>query len=285
VGEEITPSEYNHYIAFDIRDPVSGAGCIPQQVIDQVRSQGGFGFIAHPDHEGTKMFHVKPFPWKDWTVAGYTGIGIWDFMTDWQSSLLGCIRAVLSYYAPAFFLKGPRDVTLRRWDNLNREGRIVGIAELDNHHTKKTLFGKTLHIFPFRKAFRFLRTHVLTEQPFERNFQEDEQTLFKALKQGRVYIALEFFENAKGFSFIIESGKETATMGDELRWTPKAKLQVALPRRAQVRIIKDGVLFRDADAYEIDCPIREPGVYRIESSLKTFGKYRPWIFSNPVFLR
>jgi hypothetical protein len=31
--------------------------------------------------------------------------------------------------------------------------------------------------------------------------------------------------------------------------------------------------------------IKEKGVYRIEVSLKHLGKYYPWIFSNPVYVR
>ena len=91
------------------------------------------GFIAHPDHEGTALFHVKHYPWTDWSVTGYTGLGIWDFMTDWQNSLSGYLRAILSYAFPAFFLRGPSPKTLARWDVLTRERRVVGIGELDNH--------------------------------------------------------------------------------------------------------------------------------------------------------
>ena len=50
---------------------------------------------------------MKHYPWTDWSVTGYTGIGIWDFMTDWQNSLTGYLRAVLSYVFPALFLRGP----------------------------------------------------------------------------------------------------------------------------------------------------------------------------------
>ena len=100
----------------------------PQFYIDWVRNKGGIGFIAHPDHEGSPRFHVKQFNWNDWSVTGYTGMGIWDFMTDWQGQLTGFARALLSYYWPAYMLKGPKKETLRRWDELNRARRVVGIA-------------------------------------------------------------------------------------------------------------------------------------------------------------
>ena len=92
VGQEIAP-RFNHYLAFQIDTPVVIAedepDIAPQIYVDEVLAKGGIGFIAHPDHEGTKLFHVKHYPWLDWNVTGYTGIGIWDFMTDWQNTLRG----------------------------------------------------------------------------------------------------------------------------------------------------------------------------------------------------
>ena len=62
VGEEIAP-RFNHYLAFGLREAVACAEkepeLPPQVYIDRVRDGGGAGFIAHPDHEGTAMFHVK----------------------------------------------------------------------------------------------------------------------------------------------------------------------------------------------------------------------------------
>ena len=122
VGQEIAP-RFNHYLAFQIDTPVVIAedepDSDPQAYVDEVLARGGMGFIAHPDHEGTELFHVKHYPWLDWSVTGYTGIGIWDFMTDWQNTLRGYPRSILSFLFPAFFLTGPRKVTLERWDRLN----------------------------------------------------------------------------------------------------------------------------------------------------------------------
>ena len=287
VGEEISPAQFNHYLAFGIREPVSmdqeeGS---PQRIIDKVLEQGGFGFIAHPDHEGTEMFHVKPFPWVDWGVSGYAGMGIWDFMTDWQSSLRGYAGAALGYLFPALFLKGPKRMTLRRWDDLNQKSRVVGIGELDNHNTLKRVFGLNLDIFPFRKAFRFVRTHVLTERPLEKDYGKDMEILFGALKGGRAYVAQEYFREAKGFSFMITDGEEEASMGDEFFLKSEAQLKIGLPCRGKIQIMRNGELFREIVVESLECPLTQVGIYRVEVYLKALGKYRPWIFSNPIYVR
>jgi hypothetical protein len=85
IGIEVTP-RYNHYLAFGIDEPLitcdlswifpyeDEQDISPQFYIDWVRSKGGLGFIAHPDHAGAPRFHVKQYSWNDWTVTGY-GIG------------------------------------------------------------------------------------------------------------------------------------------------------------------------------------------------------------------
>lgn len=287
VGEEISPEQFNHYIAFGIREPLSpdrNEGS-PQRIIEKVLEQGGFGFIAHPDHEGTKMFHVKPFPWINWDVSGYAGMGIWDFMTDWQSSLRGYVGAVFGYLFPALFLRGPRRVTLKRWDDLNQKSRIVGIGELDNHNTRKKFFGLAFDIFPFQKAFRFVRTHVLTERPLEKDCGKDMGILFKALKRGRVYVSQEYFRETKGFSFMITDGEKEAFMGDGFPLNREAQLKTVLPCEAKIQIMRNGELFREIVAESLECPLTLEGVYRVEVYFKAFGKYRPWIFSNPIYVR
>ncbi|MBA7581284.1 hypothetical protein ES708_23186 [subsurface metagenome] len=76
VGQEISP-RFNHYLAFAIDEEVivdeEDTECRPQDYIDRVGQLGGIGFIAHPDHEGTQMFHVKHFPWQNIFFCEFDG--------------------------------------------------------------------------------------------------------------------------------------------------------------------------------------------------------------------
>ncbi|PKN04865.1 MAG: hypothetical protein CVU74_04700 [Deltaproteobacteria bacterium HGW-Deltaproteobacteria-9] len=288
VGEEISP-RFNHYLAFNIEKPVKSPDndedMQPQRYIDAVNSSGGFGFISHPDHEGTKTFHVKHYPWTDWSVDGYAGISIWDFMTDWQSSLKGYLPSLLSFLFPALFLRGPRRITLARWDALNQNKKIVGIGELDNHGSIVKIGAFKIAAFPFSRAFQFVHTHICTQEPLSGNHQKDISLLFNALRHGRCYAAMEYFQPARGFSFFISAHNVDYSMGDELFFEDKARIFISLPGPALVRIIRNGLLFAEATGREIILPVGERGVYRVEAYLKKYGKYRPWIFSNPVFVR
>lgn len=287
VGEEIAP-RFNHFLAFNIQEPVLCAGDPegknPQKYIDEVNRQGGFGFIAHPDHEGTKLFHVKHYSWNNWNVRGVAGIGVWDFMTDWQKSLRGYGSALLSFLFPAFFLKGPRRITLERWDALNQIRKIVGIGELDNHATVKKLLGVRFVAFSFHRAFAFIRTHVLTKTGFTGNNQQDIAMVYESLLHGRCYFALEYFRGAKGFQFTVEQERKVFHMGDSLPLSGNAQLSVSCPAKARIRVIRNGREEYQAIGNRLSIKIDKTGVYRVEAHLKTAGKTRPWIFSNPIFI-
>ena len=287
VGEEIAP-RFNHYLAFRITKPISCTGDTegkyPQKYIDATNEQGGFGFIAHPDHEGTEMFHVKHYPWTDWNVGGYAGIGVWDFMTDWQKSLTGYFTGLLSFLSPALFLKGPRKMTLERWDTLNQSKKTVGIGELDNHASTKRFLGISFIAFPFSRAFQFVSTHILTQDPFTGVSENDIETVYQSLSNGRCYFALEYFHRAHGFQFFIEQQKQAFYMGDSLHFSDNTQLTIACPKRALIRIIRNGQECSTSVTQHLSTLIEAPGVYRIEAYLKAFGKYRPWIYSNPIFV-
>jgi hypothetical protein len=254
----------------------------PQTYIDEVRSRGGLGFIAHPDHEGAKLFHVKHYPWLDWTVSGYNGLGIWDFMTDWQSALKNIPSALLSYLFPALALRGPRRVTLERWDRLNQKERVVGLGELDNHNTQRKMFGVRFFVFPFERVFKLLRTHLLTEAPLTGDSEQDIRTLLSALKNGKAYVAQEYFEQARGFAFTMNDEQQLVTMGDDILPQGPVVASVMLPCKGKIRFIRNGRLYHETVSHRIDRPIDEDGLYRIEVDLRALGRYRPWIFSNAI---
>src|SRR3972149_4265612 len=260
-GEEISP-RYNHYLAFNIREP-----------------------IITRSHEGTKLFKVKPFPWIDWSVEGYTGISIWDIQTDWQEKLKSYPSTILSYFFPSYRLSGPKDITLKRWDELNKARRVTGIGEIDNHNAKKRFLGFNFYIFNFNYVFRTIRTHILTETPFNKNDREDINTVYQAIKNGRVYIAHEYWNNAKGFSFNIGDDGREVSIGGEFILKGRAKIKVNLPQRGLIRIIRDGEKVYEITDSKCYFEINDRGLYRVEVYHRVLGRYKPWIYSNHINVR
>ena len=94
-----------------------------------------------------------------------------------------------------------------------------------------------------------------------------------SLRGGRCYIANDQVADARGFSF--------SHMGEEMPLEVGTTLTVRTPQPAHIRLLRDGEEVAVGEATELHHPIELHGVYRVEATLRG----RPWIFSNPVYVR
>jgi predicted metal-dependent phosphoesterase TrpH len=79
IGAEIGRDSH-HYLAYDIKTNLDSEDAAPQEVIDRVNEQGGFGFMAHPFEKGMPFIEKSvSYRWHDLNVTGFTGICIWNF--------------------------------------------------------------------------------------------------------------------------------------------------------------------------------------------------------------
>src|SRR3989338_4664361 len=85
------------------------------------------------------------------------------------------------------------------------------------------------------------------------------------IKNGRVYIAHEYWNNAKGFSFNIGDDGREVSIGGEFILKGRAKIKVNLPQRGLIRIIRDGE--KDYEITDSKCyfEINDRGLYRVEA--------------------
>jgi hypothetical protein len=93
-----------------------------------------------------------------------------------------------------------------------------------------------------------------------------------------------------GFDFHAVAGGQgpsgrSVPMGDERPWSPGLRLQVRSPLPATIRLLRDGSVEALAEGHTLEAPASRPGVYRVELWLTLDGERRPWIYSNPVYLR
>jgi hypothetical protein len=276
VGEEISPRGGNHYLAFGLDEHVRHKGLEPGQICEAVRDGGGFGFAAHPWSQGSERFknRAKGMPFRDLECAALHGVELWSFATDTGESLRSIPEIIRFVARPGHVLQHPPEKNVKGWDALCRERKTVAIGGLDAHQ-----FGKRigpfvpLRLMSYKRSFRQIRTHVLTDEALTGELGHDRDQVYAALRAGRCYIAVDALAPAKGFEFWAENGDRRVEMGDEAPagdWT----LRVALPAEAEVRFFRDGTW--------IDSPrADEPGVYRVEAHRAD----KTWVISNPVYLR
>ncbi len=282
-GTEITPAN-NHYIAFGEKK-LKGVEKLkdlkPQEFIDEIDRQGGFGFISHPDHGGTKKFNIPSYRWDAWDADRFTGMGVWDLMTDWQSQLDREDVSMEMYTEFAGWLCGPRMETIKRWDELNKKRKVVGIGEIDNHKARKEFNGKTIDVFPYDVAFRTVCNHILLDRPLDKDFAKARKQVLTAVRHGSLYVSFDFWDDPVDFSFEVDNGRKVVGMGDTIPLgAEKTELVATFPQEALLNVYRDGESILEEEGDEILIEIKEPGAYRVEAMRNDIV----WILSNPVFV-
>ena len=283
VGQEISPKSGCHYLAFNLDKEIQGKERTDyQNLIDEVNESGGFGFIAHP--YGAKkppLLIQQGHLWTDWQVERYCGIEIWSYMVDWVNNVN---FFTLIYYQifPEKAIKGPSSKALKKWDEIAQKRHIVGIGSTDAHALSLP-FLRFIKFLPYEYLYRTIRTHVLLNEPLSKSsLHEDKRKIYAALKAGNCFIAHDIIADSSGFLFsgaTKDSGD--LIMGQETKFNHMVELCVSVPYQAEIQLLRNGETIKNINAKKLHISTDKSGVYRVEVYLDG----RPWIFSNPIFLR
>lgn len=278
---------YHHYLAYDLRSPINSDHGGPQEIIDRVNEQGGFGFLAHPFEHGMPFFEKGiAYTWNDLSVTGYTGVCLWNYTSRWKERVRSPLHGLYCLAFKRRTLLGPSRKTLSFWDRLCGERRCVGIGGSDAHGAR---FRWRLFSFrPLKYSFLLntINIHVFLNRPLPRELRGAKEALYSAMKEGRLFIAHDGLCPAKGFRcYFLSNDGSDLMMGEEASFQP-GELIVELPEDGEIRLVKDGRLECEWYAREAIHKVVEPGVYRVEvyKKLRLTGRH-PWIFSNPIYLR
>ncbi len=278
---------YHHYLAFGLPEMARGDGLDPQGVIDLVNRKGGIGFLAHPFEKGMP-FREKSiaYTWNDLSVTGYTGICIWNFSSRWKERVKGPLHGLFFFLFKAWTLKGPSRKTLSFWDRQCQDRRLVAIGGSDAHGSWFRWGRFTFVPLSYDYALNSINVHLLLKIPLSKDFSEAKDQIYGALREGCLFTAHENLESATGFRFFyMGDDGSRLTMGEAAPFEP-GTLFVESPPRGNIRLLKDGALFRQWTGKRASCRVEERGVYRVAVGRRVpFFGLRPWIFSNPIYLR
>jgi hypothetical protein len=275
VGEEVSPRNRNHYLAFGIDSEIDHSQLDAAGICLAVRDAGGFGFAAHPFSEGSKRFkRARGMPFDALDCDALHGVELWSFVNDTGEAISSIPEMARFLVAPGRALDHPPARNLRAWDELCRTRRVVAIGGIDAHQYGKRVGPVVpLRVMAYHRSFRHIRTHVLCEEP-------GREQVYAALREGRCYIAVDSIAPAKGFSF----------EADDLRMGAEApagrrSLRARTPADARLRLLRDGSEIAAATGRSLEAEVEEPGVYRVEAIKRSKGRERTWIVSNPIYLR
>jgi len=286
VGLEIGKLSH-HYLAYGVDEMVRAGESDPQKVIDRVNKQGGFGFLAHPFEKGMP-FHEKSaaYTWNDITVTGFTGIEIWNFSSRWKERVKTVLHGLFFLLFKSRFLKGPSRKTLSYWDELCQQRRVVAIGGSDSHGALFKWGMLSFRPLTYDFLLNTINVHILLDRKLSEDFFIARAEVYRAMREGRLFIAHERLAPATGFRFnyVSEDGTRL-TMGEEGQFKP-GHIHVETPGHSEIRLMKDGILQKRWYGRKASFDVLEKGVYRVEVSLYAFPfGWRPWIYSNPIYLR
>lgn len=288
VGMEINRL-HSHYLALGIQKEISSNSSDPQAVIDSVRHAGGFGIIAHPFEKGSRYIGKgKAYPWKYWPVFGFDGLEIWNYSSHWRGLHPSLFKTLYRFFfnRPAA-MSGPSLEALQLWDCYNLNGHsIVAVGGSDAHATRHRLGPLPITLFTYRYIFSTINNYIVTTARLSDDYGLAAAQILSALKAGSCYISFDSLNPGSGFSFRALGRDKAYPMGGSAPLEKGLTLSIkSPPGRPQIKLIHNGSVIVTKDTADLEYSVTESGVYRVELYHRPlFGKPRPWIYSNPIYI-
>ncbi len=291
IGFELNDSRNrNHYLVFGIDGDVPDHDDA-RDFVREVKDKGGIGIVAHPDEDGGYVSELLgAYPWTDWRITDFTGIELWNQMTEWKEGLTQKNKYWRLIH-PRRYLKGPKSETITRWDYLMQRRKVIGTGGPDAHAFHYRLFGFIpVCIYPYKVSFKLIRTHVLipaeaaapAEERNRESFSALKDALLKNLAYGRMFISNYYLGDARGFRLSVHTTEGEIGMGDTVSWKGKeCVMEVSSPLPGSIRLIRNGKQYAGEKGKKALFRLTEEGVYRVE----VHRKHKFWIISNPVWMQ
>ncbi|MET0650470.1 MAG: hypothetical protein ABW208_28000 [Pyrinomonadaceae bacterium] len=261
-----------------------------QELVTRAKSEGRLAVVGYPEQV------------SDWRLNGYDGVEVYNLYTNAKQINYATMLfdGLWSYWGRpellfARFYERP-DANLRRWDELNASGarRVYALAGNDAHanvglsfrqQTGEEVFGVKLD--PYERSFRLVRNHVL----LEKGTPLDADSLLSALRAGRSFVAFDVFGDPSGFRLTADNGAERRTLGEEIQLPAggAVRLTARSPVKCRTVFFRDGQPVSEvSDSATAELTADRKGVYRVEVYLERLDGLlagKPWIISNPIFVR
>ena len=166
--------------------------------------------------------------------------------------------------------------------------KVPGVTALVRGKKPGELIAR-LDFDPYERSLRYVSTHILARELTETAVRE-------ALGRGHAFVAHDWLCDASGFAFLARTfpdRRATATrargtsaiMGDEVRLSGRLRLIAATPVKCTFKLIRNGELIQINNATRLEFEVKTAGVYRVECWLELDGEQRPWVYSNPIYVR
>ncbi|HEY3283349.1 MAG TPA: CehA/McbA family metallohydrolase [Armatimonadota bacterium] len=320
VGTEVS-TDAGHVLALDVPPTFTWPDRQPQHVIDAINQSGGFGILAHPMSRSWLWTDWSVHGYRGIEVINLAGL----IDDDLRSAIHGhanpfaiprMLRIIRRYKRDPRSLLASISADMvpaerGKWDELLKSSPpMVGSAGVDAH-ARMLVLGKGYKVPTYQESFETVQVTVLTDKPLAHSIAQDRDLIFDAVRAGRLYMVYTRPALAPRFSFTATSGGMQATLGQELQLNGTARFQVQAPDHPHplIRLLQDGKEIAAVEGAKLEWEAKAPGVYRAEVYAADDAKrllkpakpgkmprlgplidkekrgLRPWVFSNPIYLK
>jgi hypothetical protein len=286
IGMEVN-QECNHYLALGVNEVVSNNDQNPQLVINEVNRQQGIGIIAHPFEKGSRYYQKgRTYEWRDWSVTDFQGIEIWNYLSQFRDACTSILKSIYLIFNPVAGLSQPCSQALNTLDKLQARGqKVFAYGGSDAHGIRIKVGRLPVSVSPYYLCFNLINMHILCPRPFSGDLQLDQKQVYEALNQGRSWIACDYYQPGDGFRFELHNDSKTWPIGSSVDYIANLKFSVKTPAPARVVLLHNGRHLETSQGTDHFFTNLRPGVYRVEAYLKDKFRYRPWIYSNPIWIK
>jgi hypothetical protein len=316
----IPGAETRGFLAYPRRSIQNQKADTPQAFSDLVRSADGLVFLCHLEERmdweiaeltGSEIYNTHA-DFKDelkFAAALRSPLALFTLMGAVKQYPQEVFGALLDY--PADYLK--------RYDQLCQKSPHTGVSANDSHHNqafratvtddgkvlledalgkklaeldpqkiaplKLLVSGKQpgdlildLDLDPYARSFGHVSTHLLLPEV-------SEAAVWQALRSGRAYVAFDWIADPSGFVYCAEMGEQSWPIGSQVPAADGLRLRAEAPLEGRFKLVRDGEVIHDAEGGSLDFPVEQGGVYRVEVWLTLAGEARPWILTNPIYVR
>ncbi|MEA3308310.1 MAG: CehA/McbA family metallohydrolase [Chloroflexota bacterium] len=257
-----------------------------QTLINKATERGGICFLAHPIEKSSPLKSgLATIPWVDWPIQQISGLEIWNYMSEFKGLLWSYLPALVYAFRPDWGIRGPYKATLQLWDELLAKGmRLAALGGADAHASTEYLGPIRRVLFPYEYLFRCVNTHILTAGALTGELMHDKRAIYAALAAGRTWVGYDLPHSTCGFEFVIQSGSNQATVGEELKRLGAINVRVQLPAAGKIRLLRNGQSIKRETGTTLSYTTVEPGIYRVEVYRRFRGRQVGWIFSSPIYV-
>jgi hypothetical protein len=257
--------------------------------------ENGDRFLKLPQNVSLVAY---PEEFKNWETPGLNGVEVYNVYSNTRRAnpLVAFFDVLWSHRAYpdllfALYFERPNE-NLKLWDQALTRARLTATGGNDAHAnigvSLRDSSGKTLagiQLDPYATSFRLVRLHVLlpADQPI------DTSTLLEAIRAGHCFLGFDLFGDTSGFSFEATTPSATVLQGDAIPLQDGVRLRVQTPVASRIVLFKDGaVILNESAVTTKEIAVTERGVYRVEVYLPEVERIigeKPWIISNPIYVR